>query len=124
VSPPSSSRSSVGTNERICLEVMRLELRQRPVAALELCLRDRLRRVGRHLEQEIVGVSEDDGPAERGEPVEHPARLVASLHGIPETDDPIDPEALELGDDRCERRVVAVDVRDECERHGSTIGRR
>ena len=28
-----------------------------------------------HLEQEVVGVSEDHGPAERGEPVEHLARL-------------------------------------------------
>jgi hypothetical protein len=31
---------------------------------------------------------------------------------------------LQLRGDRCERDVIAVDVGDECEGHGTTIGRR
>ena len=107
------------------LEVTRLELRRASTSRRSSCASVIASGESvRHLEQEVVGVAEDHRPAERGEPVEHLARLVAALHGVAEADDLLDPEALELGDDRSERRVVAVDVRDERERHGSTIGRR
>src|SRR5581483_5831667 len=77
----------------------------------------RLGRVLGQLEQERVGVTEDDGPAERGEPVEHLARLVAALDGVAEADGALDALRVELGDDRREGVVRAVDVRDERERH-------
>ena len=124
MSPPSSSRSSVGANERICSTWRGSSCDSVHVAAIELRLGDRLRRVVRHVEEEVVGVAEDDRPAERSETVEHLAGLAAALHGVAETDDLLDPEPLELCDHCGERGVVAVDVRDERERHGSTIGRR
>ncbi len=99
------------------LEVVGIELRQRPFALVEVSLRERLGRVRRDLEQKGVGVSEHDGPAELREPVEHLARLVAALHRIAEADDAVDAEALELCDDGCQRVVGTVDVGDERERH-------
>jgi hypothetical protein len=44
-------------------------------------------------------------------------RLRAALDGVAEADDLVDPEPFELCDDVRERRVVAVDVGDERERH-------
>ncbi len=99
------------------LEVARLEPAERPLAALELRLGDRLGRVGRHLEQERVGVAEDHRPAEPGEPVEHLGRLRAALRDVAETDDLTDAEPLELSDDHRKRGVVAVNVRDERDGH-------
>jgi hypothetical protein len=50
--------------------------------------------------------------------------LRPALNRVAEAHHAFDAETLELLDHCRERRVVAVDVRDECERHGSTIGRR
>jgi glutamyl-tRNA synthetase len=107
-----------GRHERSNLiEVARLELRQRPLALVEVSLRERFRRVGRHLEQKGICVSKDDRPAQRGETVEDFPRLVATLHRVAEADHAVDAELLELRDDRCERVVRAVDVGYERERH-------
>lgn len=102
----------------------RVELGECPLALRQLRLGDLLRRVGLHLEQEVVRVPEDDGPSELGETVEHLSRLVASLDGVAEAHRTRDPEPSELRDDRRERAVVSVHVGDEPERHRSTIGRR
>ena len=45
------------------------------------------------------------------------------MGGVTEADRPLDIKPFDLGDDRCERAIVAVDVGDECDRHRSTIGR-
>src|SRR5439155_5909875 len=64
-----------------------------------------------------VVVPEDHRPAESIEALEDLSRLGAALDSVAEADDVLDPEPLELRDDARERRVVAVDVGDERERH-------
>jgi hypothetical protein len=57
---------------------------------------DRLRRVGGHLEENRVRVAEGRLAAGRGEPVERLRRLCAALRDVPEADDLLDPDALDI----------------------------
>jgi glutamyl-tRNA synthetase len=99
------------------IEVRGLELRESPLALVEMGLREWLGRVDRDLEQEGVGVPEHDGPPERCEPIEDLPRLVAALHCVAEAHHALDTGTLEVGDDRRKGVVGTVDVGDERERH-------
>ena len=94
----------------------RVQLRQRPLAHLELPLGDRLRRVVGNLEQERVRVAEHRLAAERGEPVERLRRLGAALHDVAEADDLVDSEPLDVLERGAEGDVVAVLVGESARR--------
>ena len=97
--------------------VARGELSERPGATLQLCFCDRLGRIRRHLEQERVGVPEEHRPAEVSKAVEHLSRLRPALRDVAEAHDLLDAESLQHRYDSGEGDIVAVDVRDERERH-------
>ena len=100
------------------LDLRRVELGERPLAHLELALGDRLRRVGRNLQQERVRVAEHRLAAERGQAVERLGRLRAALRDVAKANDLFDTEPLDVLERRSEGDVVPVLVGEEGEAHG------
>ena len=84
-------------------------------------LGDRLRRVGGHLEEKRVRVAEYRLAAERGEPVESLRGLRAALRDVPEADDLLDPDALDIFQRNAEGDVVRVLVGDKRDAHAARL---
>src|SRR5262245_28566590 len=95
------------------LEIFGSEPAERPIAYGELRLGDLLGRVRRHLEQEVVGVPQHGLGAEAAQPGERLDRLRPALGDIPEADDLVDADLLDVVRHRLERDVVRMLIRDE-----------
>jgi hypothetical protein len=97
------------------LDACLADLLERPVAHLGLLGRRLLGDVG--AEQERVGVPEHRRAVERQQALEGLRRLRSSLDRVPETDQRIDADPLDVFDDRPKRDVVAMLVGEESEAH-------
>ncbi len=103
------------------LDVRGVQLRQRPLAYLELAFSDRLRRVRGNLEQERVRVAEHRRAAEGRQTVECLPGLRPALHDVAEADDLFHAEPLDVLDRSAEGDVVPMLVGDESEAHGHSL---
>jgi hypothetical protein len=100
-------------------EAFRADLFSCPLTDVELSL-VWFFHAGGGVEQECIGIAENDRTAETAQKVDHLARLAPALHEVTEADDLIDRIALEVGDNGLECDRVTVDVRDQ----GSADARR
>ena len=87
----------------------------RPVSNRELRLGYLLGRAlgGSRIEDERIGVPEDDRPGPPSDLRETLHRLSTPLEHVAEADHSLDPLPVKLGDDRIERHRVPVRIRDE-----------
>jgi hypothetical protein len=88
-----------------------------PLAYLEQYVGDRLRGVGRQLEQKVVAVAENRRISEGAQPVERLRGLRAALGDVAQADRGVDADAVDVCHGRRERDVVAVHVGDESDPH-------
>lgn len=70
------------------------------------------------VEDESIGVSQDDRAIELGQPLGHFERLGAALYCITDTHPSVDRVVGNVRDDGIEGDAVAVDVRDDGDTHG------
>jgi hypothetical protein len=69
--------------------------------------------------QDLVGVSDDTGPAQLSDPVDHLARLSAAERQIAALEDQVGSAPLDVRDDGIESGEVPVNVGDDREANGA-----